>query len=654
MSDSSFIVRTSARRRYPPLTARLAAPLYRYLVAVAFVTCVLSSVVNAYDPLPYSPEQPCSNQAFIGVGEIHPGDVGVGKTVFLGTAIEAFGVEVLGVLHQGDVSHPYIMVRVFGEAIERAGGIVDGMSGSPVYFDGRLAGAISHVYAGADRNTGLVTPIEPMLKLLSLAAGPERDALLGASPVRSPLLVSGMSGRALQIACSALAGHRCVVAAAGAARDVCESVSVTPGSAVSVQLVDGDIEIASVGTVTYVESNAFVAFGHHFEAAGTVDYIASSAEIVGIARSADGPFKMAASLKPVGRVTQDRFTGLAGTLGTAAKTVEVVVSVRDAETEEMRTYEFSVICDERFLYSLTTAGVLEAFDGTLGRIGEGTSTVSMSVQLSTGSTVARTNTYSDRSDIAMWSLSEISEVISLIAFNDYVSVSLLAVRIEADISPDIRTARIEAVEIDRDTIEPGDILKAQVVLRPYRSPAVVREVEIAVPADASPGFALLSVRGGSEVFGAYVAETSPQPSPDDTSSELYSFSGSDYPDLDSQLAEFEARPKGTDLIVDLRLPGPMAPEELVDESPYQKQFDLFEPVPVPTGSDDEWFRDDEQNDRSASPAPRLPHTSAESASPVRVAVPLDWVVYGYEELGVEIVVTGDEHSGVELESQLLT
>ena len=281
-------------------------------------------------------------------------------------------------LGQGDASHPYIMVLVFGDAIERVGGIADGMSGSPVYLDGRLAGAISHVYEGTDRSIGLVTPIESMLKLLSLAAESERHCLPAAEPVRSPLLVSGISGRSLEMASAALRGLRPVIVAPAAGARIGQlRADVAPGSAIAVQLVDGDIGISTIGTVTYVESDAFIAFGHHFEAAGSVDYMVSAAEIVLIVQSDNGPYKIAAPLSPVGHVTQDRFTGIAGTLGADAATVEVTVDVRDDETGEERTYEFTVIRDERFVYSLMVAGVLEALDSTLGRIGHGTSTVSI-------------------------------------------------------------------------------------------------------------------------------------------------------------------------------------------------------------------------------------------------------------------------------------
>lgn len=606
------------------------------------------SAADASDPALRMREQAGSGTAFVGVDEIRPGDIGIAKTVFSGTEIEEFGVEVLGVLGQGDASHPYIMVRVFGDAIERVGGIADGMSGSPVYLDGRLAGAISHVYEGTDRSIGLVTPIEPMLKLLSLATVREHEAPAGTEPVRSPLLVSGISGRSLEMASAALKGRRpVVVAPAAGTRSGQQSADIAPGSAIAVQLVDGDIGISTVGTVTYVESDAFIAFGHHFEAAGAVDYMVSAAEIVLIVQSDNGPYKIAAPLTAVGHVTQDRFTGIAGTLGADAATVEVTVGVRDTETGEERTYDFAVIRDERFLYSLITAGVLEALDSTLGRIGHGTSTVSMSLQLSSGASVTRSNTYSDRFDIALWSLNEIAEAVGMVAFNEDTAVELLSLTVDASISPEIRTAWIESITTNADTVKPGDTLKVQIGLRPYRSQAVTREVEIQVPSDAAAGYAHLSVRGGGEMIAAYAGGPLSELEADAAAYDPYPAEQEPVSDLDSQLEEFAARPKGTDLVIDLYLPAPPEPEDDAEDLPDRERPNLLEPPAVPAEFGDELPREDEQDERQAFPTARTPYASDEAARPVRVVVPLDWVVYGYEELGVE--VADPEGSGQETE-----
>lgn len=589
---------------------------------------------------------------FIGVDDIRPGDRGYGKTVFKGTAVEEFDVEVLGLTRQGTSLTPYIIVRVSGPEVEEAGGIVDGMSGSPVYIDNRLAGALSHVYSGSPY-VGLVTPISAMLRLMSYGStsgdrflksqevepAQENDAV----QLQSTLLVSGISGRSLELARASLAGCNRVAVASGASDSPPDNQAIEPGSAIAVQLVDGDIEVSIAGTVTYVDGDDFVAFGHHFEAGGAVDYIASRAQVICIMQSKEGPFKLAAPLDPIGRITQDRFTGLAGKLGSSAETVDVSVRVHDQETGENGVYRFSVINDERFVHSLVTAGVLQAFDSTLGRIGAGTSRVSMTLKLSGRPNVERVNTYSDWSDIALWSLSEISEAIAMVVTNEYAPVQVTGLVVEAEFSPDVRTARIEAVEVDTDEVSPGDALTVRVTLRPYRAQAHVEEVQIDIPVDASPGYAQLTVQGGSEAFGAVLYD--PQ-SGDVYGTDVwdqYVSEFASYPDLGSQLAEFSSRPKSTDLILDLYLPEQSDADSSngpSEEEPGVREHTSPDAAVMVQADDDNGLRNEEAGDRAPAPAQQPRYRESAADSTIRIVIPTPYVVYGYQDLGITIGDTG--------------
>lgn len=587
-----------------------------------------------------------SHDWFIGASELLPGDRGYGKTVFKGTTIEEFDVEVLGVTQHGTSLVPHIIVRVSGQAIDEAGGIADGMSGSPVYFQGRLAGAISHVYSGSPY-IGLVTPISSMLKLMSYSSSTLGESDVDAPGVdpnalelQSTLLVSGLSGRSLDLACSSLASRSQAITTAnltGVATG--ENASVQPGSAIAVQLVDGDVEVSVLGTVTHVDGDRFIAFGHQFEAAGTVDYVASLAEVICIMQSEGRPYKLGAALDPVGRITQDRLTGLAGELGASANTLDVTVRARDLETEEDRVYQFTVISDERFVHSLVTAGVLQAFDSTLGRIGAGTSNVSLSLQLSSGLGVDRVNTYSDWSDIALWSLSEISEAIATVTTNEYASVHLTGLTVDAEFAPNVRTARIEAVELASDEASPGDTLLVRVVLQPYRSKAIVEEIEIDVPVDASPGYARLSVQGGSEVFGAVLYDpVSADAGETNGWDEYLSGFAPSYPDLDSQLAELSSRPKSTDLVLDFYLPADAVVDGdgATEAPPDAKGYHDLKTVVVQADDEDSELRDSELSDRHTAPLSQVTYEDGVADTSVRVVVPTEYVVYGYQDLGITV------------------
>lgn len=590
---------------------------------------------------------PYADDLFIRVDEVKTGSLGIGKTVFGGTAIEEFEVEVLGILRQGAASDPYIIVRVFGDAIDRIGGIADGMSGSPIYLEGRLAGALSHVYTGSTRDIGLVTPIAAMLRLMTRWQQLQMVDPEGATPLQSTLLVSGMSGRSLEMVRSALTGNRRVAVASSASAQTDSTPTIEPGSVIAVQLADGDIEVSSIGTVTYADSGEFVAFGHHFEAAGTVDYIASAATVTCILESEDGPFKVAEPLALIGRITQDRFPGLAGEFGTLAETAKVVVTVRDVETGEERSYRFSVINDERFVYSLVTAGVLQAFDSTLCRIGEGTSTVAMTLRLSNGESVARVNTFCDWSDIAMWSLSEISEAVSMITGNEYETLKLVDLVIDAEVSPEVRTARIEAVEADPIEVVPGDSLMVRVTLRPYRSLTVVREIEVKIPVDAPPGYAQVTVQGGSEVFGSFGYGPLMADSVIDGEGLMGYYAGiSTYSDLRTQLQEFSSRPKSTDLVVDLYVSAvaetAVSDDASSEDAATDASRETAEAVRLQSGSGDAAPREDEMSDIPLAPQPGLSQSGTGAGQLVRVVEALDYVTYGYQDIALTILAADSD------------
>ena len=241
--------------------------------------------------------------------ELRPGMKGIGRTVAQGTAIEEFYVEVLGVLHGEQYVSQLVLVQVSGDVIERMGGIAGGMSGSPVYIDGKLLGAVSYTFSLTDHRLGLVTPIGAMLEILDYdrkqtvwqppagrwtwADGGEQVRFVGDYPVEelviawgsgaqdlaaydagrlcvapaaAPLLVGGLGPRARKELQASLQpfGMETVAAVGSAAAVDAEDVRLEPGSALAVQLVTGDVQATSLGTATYVDGDRLVGFGHPF------------------------------------------------------------------------------------------------------------------------------------------------------------------------------------------------------------------------------------------------------------------------------------------------------------------------------------------------------------------------------------------------------
>ena len=302
---------------------------------------------------------------FIPLREIRPGMVGYGLTVVRGTEISRFEVEVVDVLDEPGERNDFIVVRVFGEAVTRSGGIAQGMSGSPVYFEGKLAGALSRAAAWAldrERPLGLVTPIETMLKLLpeleeeeipvpedgglralgiqrvvfTSAEPPEipKDALVS-WPISLPILVSGLSPRSLEILRRGLDlgfswhplfellpswrgrllgledyGFTRILYASGQSGE--GALEFQPGAPVGVALSLGDVVVGALGTVTLVEGEKVLGFGHPFLFTGSCRYFLTGATVVDTVAALDISYKFGSIADLRGGVFVDRWAGIGG------------------------------------------------------------------------------------------------------------------------------------------------------------------------------------------------------------------------------------------------------------------------------------------------------------------------------------------------------
>ena len=342
--------------------------MYKRLIDRIAATAMIAAaaVVMLYGSMFWGPGV-CAAQAgvdTIDVSELRPGMKGHGMTVFSGVEPENFDVEVIGTIRRGGQLGDMVLVRVSGAAVEAAGGVAEGMSGSPVYVDGKLAGAIAYVFPGSDHFVAGVTPIADMLRLLDYPDGLDvsdapdglgafEEVPAGARAAAS-LVVSGLSGRALGRLSKALEQSGTTVrpavgfgmGAVGPERvgrtGSAGPAEIKPGSAIALQLAQGDVEITAFGTVTYVEGDRFLAFGHPVLGNGTTDLAASGALVHGVIKSDSTPFKVLSSTGWVGTFTQDRLSGVAGRLGRRARMIPVSVTVVDTETGRERTMSAQV------------------------------------------------------------------------------------------------------------------------------------------------------------------------------------------------------------------------------------------------------------------------------------------------------------------------
>ena len=263
----------------------------------------------------------------IAVEELKPGMKGYGKTVIRGADIETFDVEVLGVT--GTETGGYnILIKASGPLLKESGGIAQGMSGSPVYIDGRLAGAVAYGQAFSDPNYCFLTPINEMLRLFD-ETDPRPSVFL---PKSTPLMVSGFTADGVAHLNEELSPFGLTSYAVPGGTDELDSVQLEPGSSVGVSLVRGDMVIGAIGTVTWTDDEGrILAFGHPFLQHGDSNYFMTNAWIFASVPNIQSAFKVGTLGKTLGRISQDRLSGIAGKEGENAPIIPMYVSVTDKD-----------------------------------------------------------------------------------------------------------------------------------------------------------------------------------------------------------------------------------------------------------------------------------------------------------------------------------
>jgi len=485
---------------------------------------------------------------FMPVSEIKPGMKGIGKTVFHGTQIETFQVDIIDIVKgEGGVGH-FILANLSGDKIKESGGISEGMSGSPVYIDDRLIGAVSYAWEMSEHNLCLVTPIQEMLEIFNLPYNnsyttsqeyntnnslcftgektnkikvknsvknnnfPEltdREEIIF-YPVVSPIIINGIKGRTLERLSSSLKKFNLMpVQGIGFNenndvnfQEVGEipSNKIDAGSAIGIQLTRGDVNIISIGTVTYREGDKILALGHPFLKKGEVSFLLSAVYIYHSLPNMVMPFKLGAPLNLVGKIVQDREAGILAILNSYPRVIPFKIQVTDVSSGLSYQMGVQMINDYDLLEPLVSNIALQAIDNALDRIGAGTAQVDMEIKgKKEGQELFRKNMYYSSDDIAIQAITEIPEIIDLIVNNYFEIVNLTAINIDIKIDNKKKIGRIEEVVLEDSSIKPGDYLKAKIKIRPFREELIEKMLTIQIPFDTPPGEALLMVNGGGEL-----------------------------------------------------------------------------------------------------------------------------------------------------------
>jgi len=446
--------------------------------------------------------------------EIKPGMKGVGYTIFSGDQIQSFDVEVIGILpNLVGPKQNVVLVKLSSPEIAKSG-VVAGMSGSPVYIDGKLAGSISYKFGmfTSEAIAGM-TPIEEELAVdgqKPVAPGGPAKARSSASlryavpdawaqqvsvgsgaylePIASPVVFSGFLPSVVGQYSGQLEKYGMVTTEGGSVPPSATDAALKPGDMAGIVLISGDLSVAAGCTVTARIGNRVYLCGHPLFGFGNVDIPLARAHVVATLASAMSSTKIMNTGGVIGRITEDRLTGVMGRIGPGAPMIPVDLSV--GEGASSKQFHFDVMENSKLTPLLVAMATLNGVRSNL-TYNEGTTfQLDGSIDIAGHSTVHLDNMFAptdqplpDASPIA----AEVETVFAEIFNNPYERPQITGIHLAVRSLPSARWATIESAWSDAKTVHPGETVTIKVAMRPYRGAPLIRDVPITIPLQASPG-----------------------------------------------------------------------------------------------------------------------------------------------------------------------
>jgi hypothetical protein len=500
--------------------------------------------------------------------EIRPGMVGVGRTVFEGTDLEEFTVHIIGVLRnvQGP-KRDLILARLEGGPLERTG-VAQGMSGSPVYIDGRLIGAVSYSIGAFSRDpiagitpiaemkdattmstARVATPVQLELPItrenlaaaltatyqrlapfasrpadvqgigIPTAAGAQLGAMM--RPISTPLLMGGFEPGIAELLAGAFtdSGFTPVVTGAAAADLQALAGPLREGDAVGVSLIGGDLEMGATGTVTHIDGDRVYAFGHPFYNLGPTAFPMTRAHVHTMLPSLMNSFKISSLGETIGTMQQDRATAIAGTLGAGPDLVPMTITLessRDDGLSPRRTVELKLVKDQLFTPLLAYVAMFNTLGAYERQYGAATIAVQSRTRLAGYDDVVLEDVYASDNPI-LGASTAIAGPLTALLGNTIADVSIEGLDVTVTTAETPRIATIERVWLDDIRPRAGRTVTLNVLTRSYRGDTQVSTVPLEIPAHAPREVTVLVSDGRQlnaleqrELRGALQPQTIPQ------------------------------------------------------------------------------------------------------------------------------------------------
>ncbi|MFN2532886.1 MAG: hypothetical protein ABR555_16475 [Pyrinomonadaceae bacterium] len=477
--------------------------------------------------------------------DLRPGMKGTAKTVFSGTEAEEFGVEILGVLPGfPGPRQSAIIARLTGTNVERTG-VFAGMSGSPVFIDGKIVGAIAFSFPFSKEPIAGITPIKQMIDLFDkgsetdtqkpkepravsfselaatewksnapraavsatsllapLAINSPMFPLLGQqmTPIATPLVFSGISQESLamfmpQLATAGLLPVSGVGGAAPMTAVAPHDANTFPvGSSISVQLVRGDYSLAAAGTVTLRDGDRIYAFGHPFLSLGSSDMPMTETSVVTVVPNVNNSFKLSVPGRTVGSISQDRASGVFGLLGQAPKMIPVTINLHTSRARK-ETYSYDIASDSFLTPLLLNITVFNTITSSERALGDSTISLRGEIKVKGQDAIQIDRRFSAGNSAVMAAGSIAAPVGSLLT-SGFDDVQLDGITLDISSTDTKYAGTLERVAIDRTEVRRGEKIEVQAFVRTESGKQFVQRIPLQIPEDAALGQLLLFVGDG--------------------------------------------------------------------------------------------------------------------------------------------------------------
>jgi hypothetical protein len=444
--------------------------------------------------------------------DVRAGQHAIGKTVFQGNKIEEFQVEILGVLENVGPRQSIILARLSGGPLAQTG-VMQGMSGSPVYIDGRLVGAVALAFNFSKEPIAGIRPIEEMLAVGDSGRSPAPKVASNVVSnvdsfasklidIATPVSFSGFTAGTLeqfapQLKKLGLEPRQGVSSGGKLPSKLGAPASLRPGDMIAVELLSGDLSIGAEGTVTAVDGKAIYAFGHQFMSVGNTELPFARAEVLTLLPNLSSSFKISSPLEWMGSITEDRSTSIYGQLGRKADTIPLQITVKDGRRAPL-SYHMQMIQDRVLSPYIVQTAVYSAMDATERTLGLASYSLRGGVEFVEGVPPLKlNNTYAGDFNVPLQASTGVASPLASILGAGFDALKIKSITLEIEASERKRLLQVDQVTASPKQVHPGDSVEVSVTFTGENGLETQKSVHYRVPVGAPAGTLSFTVSDGT-------------------------------------------------------------------------------------------------------------------------------------------------------------